>query len=92
MAKTITFISAALCPKCVRVKRWLKNLEKNNPEINIVRLNIATQFREIKQFKIKTIPTVIVGDQRLDGWIKEEVFLEAVKKLLTKTEQSRNEN
>lgn len=69
------------CPKCVRIKRWLRELEKTNPEINISRLNIALKTKEIKPLKIKTIPTLIVGEMRLDGWIKEEEFQEALRKL-----------
>ncbi|MBN1330065.1 MAG: thioredoxin family protein [Candidatus Heimdallarchaeota archaeon] len=81
MTKEIIFISAPLCPKCVRVKRWLSELESTNPEINIVKLNIVTNTKETKQYQIKTIPTLIVGDVRLGGWIKEEEFQEALKKL-----------
>ncbi len=81
MLKEIIFVSAPLCPKCVRIKRWLRELEKTNPEINISRLNIALKTKEIKPLKIKTIPTLIVGEMRLDGWIKEEEFQEALRKL-----------
>ncbi|MGC9778821.1 MAG: hypothetical protein HZR80_06220 [Candidatus Heimdallarchaeota archaeon] len=81
MLKEIIFVSAPLCPKCVRIKRWLRELEKTNPEINISRLNIALKTKEIKPLKIKTIPMLIVGEMRLDGWIKEEEFQEALRKL-----------
>ncbi len=81
MSKEIIFILAPICPKCVRIKRWLKELEKTNPEIKISRCNIATQFKEVKKFKIKTIPTLIIGDIMLGGWIKEEEFRAALEKL-----------
>ncbi|HUT81397.1 MAG TPA: thioredoxin family protein [Candidatus Bathyarchaeia archaeon] len=82
MTKEIIFISLPLCPKCVRVKHWLNELESSNPEIKITRLNYATKTKEAKQYKIKNIPTLIIGEVRLDGWIKEEEFQEALKKLL----------
>jgi hypothetical protein len=47
----------------------------------VIKYNIATQSREVKKYKIKTIPTLIIGEQRLDGWIKEEEFISALKKL-----------
>lgn len=81
MSKEIIFVTAPLCPKCVRIKRWLRELEKTNPEINIIRLNIALKAKEVKPLKIRTIPTLIVGEMRLDGWIKEEEFQEALRKL-----------
>ena len=81
MSKEIIFVSVPLCPKCIRIKRWLKELEKTNPEINIIKLNIALKAKEVKPLKIRTIPTLIIGEVRLDGWIKEEEFQEALKKL-----------
>ena len=81
MSKEIIFILAPICPKCVRIKRWLKELEKTHPEIKISRYNIVTQFKEVKKFKIKTIPTLIIGNIRLDSWIKEEEYIEAIKQL-----------
>ena len=81
MSKEIIFILAPICPQCVRIKRWLKELGKTNPEIKISRYNIATQFKEAKKFKIKTIPTLIIGDIMLGGWIKEEEYRAALEKL-----------
>jgi predicted DsbA family dithiol-disulfide isomerase len=81
MSKEIIYIFAPLCPKCVRVRKWLKEIEQSKSEIKITRLNMATQFREVKKYKIKTIPTLIIGEERLDGWIKEEQFQDALSKL-----------
>ncbi|MFW9922589.1 MAG: glutaredoxin family protein [Candidatus Thorarchaeota archaeon] len=81
MAKEITFIAVPLCPKCVRIKKWLKELENTNPEIKINRMNIATDFKEVKKFNIKTIPTLIIGEEILGGWIQEEEFKKALEKL-----------
>jgi len=81
MSQEIIFILAPICPKCVRIKRWLKELEETNPEIKISRYNIVTQFKEVKKFQIRTIPTLIIGEVRLDGWIKEEEFRAALKEL-----------
>ena len=81
MSKEIIYVSAPLCPKCIRINRWLKELRKTNPEINIVKLNIAVKAKEVKPLKIKTIPTLIIGEERLDGWIKEEEFQAALEKL-----------
>jgi glutaredoxin len=81
MTKEIIFVLAPICPKCVRIKRWLRELEKTSPEIKISRYNIATQYKEVKKFKIKTIPTLIIGETMLGGWIKEEEFRAALEKL-----------
>lgn len=81
MTKEIIYIYAPLCPKCVRIRKWLKVLPQTNPEIKITKFNMVTQFREVKKYKIKTIPTLIIGEQRLNGWIKEEEFISALKKL-----------
>ncbi|NHJ39289.1 MAG: thioredoxin family protein [Asgard group archaeon] len=81
LAKEIIYIYAPLCPKCIRIKKWLKDLPQSDPEIKITKYNMATQFREVKKYNIKTIPTLIIGEQRLDGWIKEEEFKDAIEKL-----------
>jgi len=83
MTKEIIFVTAPLCPKCVRIKRWLKELEETNPEINIVRLNIASKFKQVKPLKIRTVPTLIVGEERLDGWIKEEEYRATLQQFLS---------
>ncbi len=81
MTKEIIFVRVPLCPKCVRIKRWLKELEETNPEIKISTYNIATQYKEVKEFKIKTIPTLIIGEKMLGGWIDEEEFRAALENL-----------
>lgn len=82
MIKEIVFIAAPLCPKCVRIKKWLKEIEQTKPEISIKRYNIAFDFKEVREkYTIKTIPTLIVGEQAFGGWIKEEEFREALEKL-----------
>ena len=81
LTKVIVFVSAPLCPKCIRIKRWLKKVEENQPEITITRLNIAFKAKEVKKYNIKTIPTVIVGETMLGGLIQEEEFKAALEKL-----------
>ncbi len=81
VTKEIVFVSAPLCPKCIRIKRWLKEVEENQPKIKITRLNIALKAKEVKKYKIKTIPTVIVGETMLGGWIQEEEFKAALEKI-----------
>lgn len=79
--KEIIFISAPLCPKCVRIKKWLKEIEETQTDIEITRLNIAFEFKKVKKYNIKTIPTLIVGETMLSGWIKEEEFREALEEI-----------
>ncbi len=81
LSKEIIFISAPLCAKCIRIKRWLKEVKENHPEIEITKLNIAFKAKEVKKYNIKTIPTVIVGKTMLGGWIKEEEFKAALEKM-----------
>ena len=82
MTKEIVFIAAPLCPKCVRIKKWLKEVEETQPDILIKRYNIAFDFKEVREkYTIKTIPTLIVGEHIFSGWIKEEEFREALEKL-----------
>ena len=80
MSKEIIFVSAPFCPKCVRIKRWLKELSKTNPEVDIIRINIALNAKEARKHKIRTIPSLIVGEEMLDGWIKEEEYRRALEK------------
>lgn len=82
MVKEIVFISAPFCPKCVRVKRWLKELEESQSDITIKRYNMAFDFRKVREkYTIKTIPTLIVGEVMVGGWINEEEYREALKNL-----------
>lgn len=79
--KEIVFVAAPFCPKCVRIKRWLKDIEENQPDIKITRFNIAFDMKKVKKYKIKTIPTLIVGESMMGGWIKEEEFRAALEKI-----------
>jgi len=81
MSKEIIYIAAPLCPKCVRVNRWLKEMEATHPDIQVTKYNFAFQFKEVKKYNIKTIPTLIIGEEKLGGWIAEEDFKTAIEKL-----------
>ncbi|MHA1125974.1 MAG: thioredoxin family protein [Candidatus Heimdallarchaeota archaeon] len=80
----IIFITAPLCPKCIRIRRWLKELSETHPEIVVKKYNIVTNRQKAKEYKIKTIPTLIVGDVMLGGLIKKEEYDAALEKLLKK--------
>ena len=80
----IIYIYAPICPKCVRIRRWLKDLTVTHPEIEIKRYNIVTNREKAKEYKIRTIPTLIVGDIMLDGLIKKEEYDAALEKLIKK--------
>jgi len=78
----IVYIYVTFCPKCIRIRKWLKELSETHPEIVVKKYNIATNRQKGKEYKIKTIPTLIVGDVMLGGSIKKEDYDAALEKLL----------
>ncbi|MHA1186645.1 MAG: glutaredoxin family protein [Candidatus Heimdallarchaeota archaeon] len=78
----IVFITAPICPKCVRIRRWLRKLKETHPEIVVKKYSIVSDNKKAKEYKIKTIPTLIVGDVMLGGLIKKEEYDAALEKLL----------
>ena len=81
MNNEIIYFYAPLCPKCVRVNQWLKKLKETNPNLRIIKYNIIRNGEKTKQFNIKTIPTVIINEEKLTGWIDKENFDKAIKKI-----------
>jgi len=77
-------VCVPLCPKCVRIRRWLKELNEIHPEIVLKKYNLVTNRQKGKEHKIKTIPTLIIGDVKLGGLIQKEEFDAALEKLLKK--------
>jgi len=78
----IVFITAPICPKCVRIRKWLKELAETHPEIVVKKYSIVFDYKKAKEYKIKTIPALIVGDIMLGGLIQKEEYDAALEKLL----------
>ncbi|MEA2070959.1 MAG: thioredoxin family protein [Asgard group archaeon] len=74
----IQYFFAPVCPKCFRINQWLKALQKEKPEITIEETNILFNWKKARKNNIRTIPTILIGENRLEGFIKKEEFNNAI--------------
>ena len=74
----ITFYYSRICPKCIRVKGILSEIEKEHPDIPIKR--VGSLGKVIKR-DLYTLPAVEIGDIMLYGMeITKSRILEELKK------------
>lgn len=67
--KTVTFYHSAICPRCGYVKLALKSLLDDYPEIRIERVEYLTNMKGARQAGVRSIPTLVSGDQVLTGFV-----------------------
>ncbi len=76
---TIVYFSSPTCGPCVRVKKLLDmvNLSFGN-KITIEEINILERPEKAQEFKVYSIPTLIIGDRRMSVSIEKEEVVDAV--------------
>ena len=60
----IVFYHSKICPRCIRVRKILKDLEKENPEIKIKRIGAISHFLKRDLY---TLPALQIDDTILYG-------------------------
>ncbi len=64
MTTKVTYFKSALCPRCRTTDRRLSELRAIQPEVEIGTIEILTNLARVLHDDIRTIPTIIVGEQR----------------------------
>ena len=68
MDKKIIIVSAVWCPSCLILKKHIKKLKENYPNINIELLDYDFDEEEVSQYHVGDIlPVIIIGEKRLIG-------------------------
>ena len=57
------------CPRCLYAGRSLKKLRKEYPELEIETVEISLNLSRARREKIRTIPTLKMGDDSLSGFL-----------------------
>lgn len=55
------------CPRCLYAGRVLKKLRKEYPELEIETVEISLNLSRARREKIRAIPTLKMGENRLSG-------------------------
>ena len=68
MDKKIIIVSAVWCPSCLILKKHIKKLKENYPNINIELLDYDFDEEEVNKYHVGDIlPVIIIGEKRLIG-------------------------
>ena len=69
----ITVISAVWCPSCLIVKKHLKRLKSEFPDLIIQELDYDFDFDEVKGYgETDILPVIIFNDKRVQGEVSYE--------------------
>lgn len=76
---TILYFSSPTCGPCVRVKKLLEvvNLSFGN-KITIEEINIIERPDKAHEYKVFSIPTLIIGDRRMSMSIEKDEVVDAL--------------
>jgi rhodanese-related sulfurtransferase len=61
------------CPPCVKMQPVIKELEKENPSVKVIRIDAGTQTELMQQMNITGIPVFIIYKNGTEIWRKQGV-------------------
>jgi len=62
--KEIIYYKSLICPRCIPMSIFLKDLKKDYPEITVKEVEIITHIKTAKQAHIHSIPVIEVAKKR----------------------------
>ncbi len=65
----VEYFKSIVCPRCIPVTRELKKLEKEFPELEIKHIEVLSNMSYSKDNKVRTLPTVKIGDAVIGGFL-----------------------
>ncbi|MHA1689493.1 MAG: thioredoxin family protein [Promethearchaeota archaeon] len=76
----ILFFSSAHCQPCKPVEEMLKriNVSLFGKRLTIEKIDIEKNRQLTEKYKITSLPTLIIGDQRLSIQIQEQEIIDAI--------------
>jgi len=66
--KTITFYHSAICPRCRMASLSLSALRREFPDLEVEPVELLTNRARAKADGVRTIPTLVSEDGRLQGF------------------------
>lgn len=80
MNKKIVIISAIWCPSCLILKKHIKKIKNEYPDVIIEELDYDFDEEEVKKYDVgKKLPVIICNDKRLLGEKKYDEIIEFLK-------------
>ncbi len=77
MNHQIVFFHSIICPRCIRARKILNKIEKNYPNVNIIRVGSVTKFLK---GELRTLPAIKIHKTILYGKeITEERILNEIR-------------
>ena len=76
----ILFFSSSHCTPCQPVEEMLKtiNLSMFGKKLYIEKIDVQKNFQLTNEYKVTSIPTIIIADKRLTMNIQEEDIIDAI--------------
>ena len=76
----IYFFSSPYCAPCKTIEKMLNevNISLFGNKLRIKKVDIAQEFMLTQKFKILSVPTIIIGDQRLSVIIDKNELTDAI--------------
>lgn len=65
---TIHLYKSAFCPRCAYAGNVLKQLQNEQPDLNIITHDLFTGMKAFKEAKITMIPSIVIEDAKT-SWI-----------------------
>lgn len=72
MENEIIFFKLPICPKCKSLEGIIDEIEDENPEINVRRLNLITNIGLAIKHGITTVPYLLINGNPLKGSISKK--------------------
>ncbi len=66
MPHKIVYYKSILCPRCIPTNRMLKAFQQKHPDVTIEVVEVATHPKRAKAAGIRHVPTIVIGEHRLD--------------------------
>jgi protein-disulfide isomerase len=82
MTREIIYFFSTICPKCIQPSRWLKEVTENNNELTLTKYHLLLDIKKVREYNVRNLPTIIIGDTRLEGRISRKEFDSALKKIM----------
>ena len=76
----ILFFSSSHCAPCLPIEQMLKriNISMFGKKLYIQKINVEKNYQLTNEYKITSLPTIIVADRRISVNIQEEDIIDAI--------------
>lgn len=65
----IEFYKSRFCPRCILAERVLDEMVKENPGIQVLKIDVLTDRKRAKAAGVKMVPTLKFGEEQMAGFL-----------------------